>query len=212
MDDLLRRDDQDAGLPSAAAGAARARVGRPSSLDDRVHNDISALDGMELVELRALWQRMYRTPAPPGFRRELLVRALAYKIQAKAYGGLAPKTRRKLLKIAAEAEQGVFTTAGAPRRLRPGTRLVRACEGKTHTVEVLTDGFAWNGQKFRSLSAIAKAITGTNWSGAAFFGLTRPKRVSRAAEPEVMWGLFALTRVAFGAHRFPSGLGSGRTA
>jgi hypothetical protein len=164
MDDL-RRDDP----------------GRPSSLDGRVRADIAALDGMSLADLRAFWQKQYRTPAPKGFRRELLIRACAYQTQAKAYGGLAPKTRRKLLKIAADAEKGTFTTAGAPRRLRPGTRLVRGYEGKTHTVEVMADGFAWNGQKFRSLSAIAKAISGTNWNGNVFFGLTRPTKASQVA-------------------------------
>ena len=173
MDDLLRHDNQ---------------TGRPSSLDERVHDDVEALHAMGLVELRALWQRLYRTVAPKGFRRELLIRACAYQIQAKAYGGLSPKTRRKLLKIAAQAEEGTFTTAGAPRRLRPGTRLVRAHEGKTHVVEVLADGFAWNGQKFRSLSAIAKAITGTNWNGNVFFGLTQGNKASQAAKPEAADG------------------------
>ena len=162
MDDLLRHGD-------------RKAAGRPSSLDERVRADIAALDAKNLAELRATWKKLYRSEAPRFFRRELLIRACAYQIQVKAYGGLAPKTHRKLLKIAAEAEQGTFTTAGAPRRLRPGTRLVRAHDGVTHTVDVLADGFAWNGQKFRSLSGIATAITGTRRNGNAFFGLTKPK-------------------------------------
>jgi hypothetical protein len=150
-------------------------AGRPSSRDDKVRADIAALDGMDLAELRATWKKLHRTEVPRFFRRELLIRACAYQIQVKAFGGLSPKTRRRLLKIVAEAEQGTFTTAGAPRRLRPGTRLVRAYDGVTHTVEVLDDGFAWNGQKFRSLSGIATAITGTRWNGNVFFGLTKPK-------------------------------------
>jgi hypothetical protein len=170
MDDLLRH--------------SRDNAGRPVSLEDRVRYDIAALNGMDLADLRALWQKLYRTPAPKTFRRELLIRALAYQIQAKAYGGLASKTRRRLLKIATQAEQGTFTTAGAPRRLRPGTRLVRAYEGKTHTVEVLADGFAWDGRKYRSLSGIAKSISGTNWNGNVFFGLTRPTKASQAAKSE----------------------------
>lgn len=186
MDDL-RRDDRETALPLSAVGSVRPLAGRPP-LDERVHADIAALEAMSLGELRDVWQRLYRTAAPKGFRRELLIRACAYQIQTKAYGGLPPKTRRKLLKIAAEAEQGTFTTAGARRRLRPGTRLVRAYQGKTHTVEVVADGFAWNGQKFRSLSAIAKAISGTNWSGAAFFGLTPPTKPSQAAKSEEVDG------------------------
>ena len=65
---------------------------------------------------------------------------------------------------------------------------MRAYDGKTHTVEVLTDGFAWNGQKFRSLSGIAKAISGTNWNGNVFFGLTRPKKASPADKSEAIDG------------------------
>ena len=162
MDDQLGHDHRDS-------------AGRPSSLDERVRADIAALDGMNLTELRTTWKKLYRSEAPRFFRRELLIRACAHQIQVKAYGSLAPKTRRKLLKIAAEAEQGTFTTAGAPRRLRPGTRLVRGYDGVTHTVEVLDDGFAWNGKKFRSLSGIATAITGTRWNGNIFFGLTKAK-------------------------------------
>ncbi len=182
MDDLLRRDEPGTEPPVPVADRVRHRTGRPSSVDDRVHNDIAALDGMDLGDLRALWQKLYRTAAPKGFRRELLIRACAHQIQVTAYGGLSPKTRRKLLKIAAEAERGTFTTAGSPRRLRPGTRLVRAYGGKTHTVEVLADGFAWNEQKFRSLSGIAKAISGTNWNGNVFFGLTGPTKAPPAAK------------------------------
>jgi hypothetical protein len=171
VDDLLRHNNRDT-------------AGRPSSLDDRVSAEIAALHGMDLAALRALWRKLYRTEAPKGFRRELLIRACAYRIQVKAYGGLSPKTRRKLLKIAAEAEQGTFTTAGAPRRLRTGTRLVRAYGDKTFTVEVLADGFAWNGQKYRSLSGIAKAITGTNWNGNVFFGLDGPTKAPRVGKSE----------------------------
>ena len=161
MDDLLKTALRDAG--------------RPSSRDDKVSADIAALDGMDLAELRAIWKRLHRTEAPRFFRRELLIRACAYQIQEKAYGALSPKTRRKLLKIAAEAEQGTFTTAGAPRRLRPGTRLVRAYDGVTHTVEVLADGFAWFVLLFWFLSGNATAITGTRWNGNVFFGLTKAK-------------------------------------
>jgi hypothetical protein len=184
MDDLLRRDDQGTVSPVLVADPARSRVGRPSSVNDRVRDEIAALDGMDLGDLRALWQKLYRTAAPKGFRRDLLIRACAYEIQAKAYGALSTKTRRKLLKIAAQAEQGTFTTAGAPRRLRPGTRLVREYAGKTHVVEVLADGFAHDGKKYRSLSAIAKVISGTNWSGNSFFGLKRPTKASQAAKSE----------------------------
>jgi hypothetical protein len=159
---------------------------RPSK--EEVEREIEALDTLDTSALRSSWQKLYRSPAPKTFRRALLIRALAYQIQAKAFGGLAPKTQKLLLKYAANAEQGTFTTAGTRRRLRPGTRLIRAYDGKTHTVEVLADAFAWNGQKFRSLSAIAKAISGTNWNGHVFFGLLRPAKASSAATSEAIDG------------------------
>lgn len=137
---------------------------------------IAELQDMDLEALRALWRKLYRQPAPRFFRRDLLMRGLAYQIQCKAYGGLSPTTRRKLLKIAAAHEAGTgFTTADARPKLAAGTRLVRAWQGVTHTVNVLDEGFEWNGQKFSSLSAIAKAISGTNWNGHNFFGLDRGK-------------------------------------
>lgn len=183
MDDL-RLDDQGTVSPRPVTDPTRSRAGRPSSVEDRVRDEIAALDGMDLGDLRALWQKLYRTGAPKGFRRELLIRACAYQIQAKAYGGLSTRTHRNLLKIAAQAEQGTFTTAGALRRLRPGTRLVREYSGKTHVVEVLSDGFAHDGKKYRSLSAIAKVISGTNWSGNSFFGLKRPTKAQQAGKSE----------------------------
>jgi hypothetical protein len=143
---------------------------------DRIAAEIAALDTLDLEALRAEWRRLYRHPAPKFFRRNLLIRGIAYEMQAKVFGGLSPKTRKKLLKIAADHEAGPgFTTADAPRKLRPGTRLIRAWKGTTHTVNVLDDGFEWSGQKFRSLSAIAREISGTNWNGFNFFGLDRRK-------------------------------------
>jgi len=143
---------------------------------DRMAAEIAALETLGLPALRELWKKLYRRPAPRFFRRELLIRGIAYEMQVTAYGRLSPKTRKKLLKIAAAHEAGPgFTTAAAPRKLRPGTRLVRAWKGVTHTVNVLGDGFEWNGQKHRSLSAIAREISGTNWNGFNFFGLDRQK-------------------------------------
>lgn len=151
---------------------AAPAAGPPLTRQEALRSEIATLHSLDLQQLRERWRQLYRTPAPPGFRREVLIRAIAYKLQEKALGGLAPATRRKLLKIAAEAESSEgFTTAAAPRRLRPGTRLVRAYRGKVHTVEVLANGFEWDGRQFGSLSAIAKEITGTSWNGLTFFGV-----------------------------------------
>jgi hypothetical protein len=149
-------------------------AGRPLNTHEALRYEIAALDDLDLEALRGRWRQLYRTAAPQGFRRDLLIRAIAYKLQEKVLGGLAPATRRRLLKIAKDAEAGDgFTTADTPRSLRPGTRLIRDWKGTVHTVEVLEDGFEWSGRRFTSLSAIAKEITGTSWNGHTFFGVGR---------------------------------------
>ena len=113
-----------------------------------------------------------RSP-PKGISRRLLERAAAYHLQVAALGGLRPAISRRLSRSvggarsspdAAERRRGVV-------RLSPGTRLVREWNGRTYTVEVTDDGFQWNGRTWRSLSAVAAAISGTRWSGPRFFGL-----------------------------------------
>ncbi|HEV2515808.1 MAG TPA: DUF2924 domain-containing protein [Devosia sp.] len=152
-------------------------AGHPLTRHEALRSEIAALDQLDLKALCQRWRQLYRTAAPAGFRRDLLIRAIAYKLQEKALGGLAPQARRKLLKIAAAAESSDgFTTADAPRRLRAGTRLIRDWKGTVHTVEVLADGFEWSGRRFTSLSAIAREITGTSWNGHTFFGVGRAKR------------------------------------
>jgi hypothetical protein len=147
----------------------------PQSLEE-VRAKIKDLEALSLQDLRVAWRRLYHKTAPRFFRRELLIRGIAYEMQANAFGGLSTRTRALLKKIARQAESGSgFTSADMPRYLRPGIRLVRAWKGVTHTVDVLEDGFAWNGGRYRSLSAIARAISGTNWNGNTFFGLDRRK-------------------------------------
>ena len=118
------------------------------------------------------WVAAYGRPPPKGISRRLLERAAAYHLQVAVLGGLRPAISRRLFRgggddsppHAAERRQGVV-------RLSSGTRLVREWNGRTHTVEVTDDGFQWNGRTWRSLSAVAAAISGTRWSGPRFFGL-----------------------------------------
>ena len=133
--------------------------------------EIAGLPALGLGELRALWEKLYGRLAPKFFRRKFLVRAVAYQMQVKAYGGLAEATKRKLREIAAAAHDGTFDAATVGPRIKPGIKLVRTWHGETHTVMALEQGFSWNGSHYSSLSAIAKAITGTAWNGWSFFGL-----------------------------------------
>lgn len=141
---------------------------------EQLEAEIARLGDLGLAELRARWKALYGRPAPKFFRRKFLVRAVAYQIQVHAYGGLSDATMRRLREIAAAARDGTFDAATAEPRIKPGTRLVRTWKNVTHEVTVLNDGFAWNGERHSSLSTIAKTITGTNWNGWKFFGLTRP--------------------------------------
>ena len=127
-------------------------------------------------QLLDLWQELYRRAAPVGLRRELLIPFLSYKLQECTYGGLKPSTRAELKRIARDlGKSGVTTRSIRHRRTKAGTRIVREWGGKTHEVTVLESGYRYHDEVYRSLSEIARKITGTRWSGPAFFGLKAPK-------------------------------------
>ena len=135
---------------------------------------LEALPALSPDELRKEWRRLYRTQ-PPRLSRDLLVRAIAYRIQELRYGGLGKAVSRKLAALVeARRSDGEIAPEG-PQRIRAGARLVREWNGRTHTVTVEGEGFTYAGRGYRSLSAIAREITGARWSGPRFFGLV-PKR------------------------------------
>src|SRR5215469_4786204 len=136
---------------------------------ERYKEALSRLPTLDLGELRELWCQLYKTETTPRFSRELLVRAVAYRMQEVASGGPRLDLQRQLRQIALELQQ-----TGRVRirpQLKPGTRFMREWRGRSHEVLVLDDGFSWQGTRYRSLSAIARKITGTAWSGPLFFGL-----------------------------------------
>jgi len=139
---------------------------------------LSRLPHLDLAELRELWCQLYKTETAPRFSRELLVRAVAYRIQEVASGGPRLELQRQLRQIALELQQ-----TGRLRirpQLKPGTRLMREWRGQSHEVLVLDAGFSWQGTRYRSLSAIARKITGTAWSGPLFFGLRSNRSGTRS--------------------------------
>jgi Protein of unknown function (DUF2924) len=150
-------------------------TGRQNGLSKEALRRLPELD---LGELRQQWRGLYKTAAPPHLSRELLVRAVAYRMQELALGSLRPEPQRRLRQIARDVkETGVAKIRGRP-ELKPGTRLLREWQGRTYQVLVLEDGFSWQGEHYRSLSAVARTITGTAWSGPLFFGL-KPGRSSQ---------------------------------
>jgi len=133
---------------------------------------IEALHAMTIDELRARWSKAFQAPPPPRASRDLLLRAVAHRTQEKAHGGLRAATRRRLARLAGIDDCGEAAPRRAPApRLKPGTRLYRQWRGDVHQVTVLEKGFDYRGITYRSLSAIARTITGTRWSGPRFFGL-----------------------------------------
>jgi hypothetical protein len=136
---------------------------------------LSRLLTLDIGELRQQWRGLYKTQAPRHFSRELLVRAVAYRMQEVALGGLRPEPQRQLRRIAQQFKKTGDATMPARAELKPGTRLMREWQGRTYDVLVLDGGFSWQGTRYRSLSAIARKITGTPWSGPLFFGL-KPNR------------------------------------
>ena len=134
---------------------------------------IAQLRGLDVAALRMLWGKVFGRLAPARMSRGLLVRAVAYEIQAKEQGGLRPALRRRLALLAGSGRDGSNGMSQPVRTLQPGVRLMREWNGETHMVEVLADGLSWRGNRYRSLSAVAHAITGSRWSGPRFFGLAR---------------------------------------
>jgi Protein of unknown function (DUF2924) len=131
------------------------------------------LPSLNKPRLRELWQNSFNRPASPRLRRELMLPILAFRIQERSQGGLTTQTQAKL----AEAIGMLNTsTRTVPRRFRPGTRIVREWKGKVHEVTITDGGFEYEGETFKSLSPIACRITGTHWSGPAFFGTMGKKQ------------------------------------
>jgi hypothetical protein len=142
-----------------------------SNNEDAISREIAQLPGLSRQQLLHLWEQLYGRAAPTGMRRNLLVPFLSYRLQEKAYGGLKPSTRAELRRIARNLKAAPSSSAPVRPKIKPGTRIVRQWRGKTHEVSVTESGFEYCGTSFGSLSWIARKITGTRWSGPAFFGL-----------------------------------------
>jgi Protein of unknown function (DUF2924) len=131
------------------------------------------LSELTIFELRGEWRRLHRMPPPMRLSRDLLIRGIIYQLQERAYGGLSKAAARKLEQAAAGPPSRDAAKPTPPISLKPGTRLVLEWHGVTHTALIHADGIEWRGQRYRSLSVVARKITGARWSGPRFFGLRR---------------------------------------
>ncbi len=122
-------------------------------------------------QLRAQWKLLYEIDAPPHLSRDWLRRSVAYRIQENALGGLKPATRRLLERVAEDARARKPTKVVPMRKVGPNTILIREWGGTRHEVTVVENGVMFRGKSYRSLSQVARMITGSQWSGPLFFGL-----------------------------------------
>jgi hypothetical protein len=160
------------------------------SLEESIEEEIAQLRDLDLKGLRVRWRNAFGKPAPEHLTRYLLLRIIAYRLQADRLGDLDAETL-KLLKRAAGRECPASALSKDLARLDqrrvappPGTVLVREWDRKSHRVMVMSDGYAWDGRSFGSLSQVAFAITGTKWNGPRFFGLRDRRPQINAGEPE----------------------------
>jgi hypothetical protein len=168
---------------------------RGTSEDVALEAEIGRLPDLSLLELRHRWKTLFGHPAPKSLRRNFLARAVAYQMQVEAYGGLSIAIKCRLREIASAVRTGDANAMLGSNRIKPGTQMIRQWQNATHTVTALAEGFEWNGRTYKSLSAVANAVTGTNWNGFAFFGIKRapsgnknasgPRRTSSRANPDV---------------------------
>jgi hypothetical protein len=166
-------------LARRKSGGPSSPIGQAANRRNAVSKEaLSRLPTLDIGELREQWRGLYKTQAPPNLSRELLVRAVAYRMQELALGALRSEPRRQLLRIAQQFKNTGEAMIRARPNLRPGTRLMREWQGRTYDVLVLDDGFSWQNTQYRSLSALARKITGSAWSGPLFFGLKPNRRAT----------------------------------
>ena len=140
-------------------------------IDPEVKAELDRLSTAPIAQLRLRWFELFRKDPPSAFGPDLLRRSLAHRIQVKAYGGLPTATQRELDQVVKAMAAKPNGRPVMPRRIKPGSELVRTWKSASHRVIVLREGFSYNGVTFPSLSEIASQITGTNWNGPRFFGL-----------------------------------------
>jgi hypothetical protein len=176
-----------AGKRATTGGAAKRPTIAPKALpplEASVLSIVSGLKGHDLSGLRRQWRAHLGGEPPLHLERWLLMRVLAFRLQADVFGGL-DKSICRMLRSGGHENPALRFDRRAPQTrdgvgLKAGALLVREWKGKLERVMILEDGFAWNGQTYGSLSQIAKAMTGTNWNGHRFFGLRQGKTVAAA--------------------------------
>jgi hypothetical protein len=138
---------------------------------EKLSSDLSGLATLSDADLKVRWRNLYGTEAPRCIHRSLLISAIAHRVQERALGDLRSSTRRHLMRVASGAADACQSRNYPGLSLRPGTVLVRDWGGVTHQAKVLQGEVLFRGKRYKSLSEVARLITGARWSGPLFFGL-----------------------------------------
>jgi hypothetical protein len=140
---------------------------------------VAALPTMPTPNLKAMWRELTGTEPPP-YNRTFLVKRLAYRLQELAFGGLSVQAERRLDDLVGELDGKKKPKAKDMSAPVAGTKLIREWQGVLHEVTALAEGFEYQGRRYQSLSAVARAITGTRWNGPLFFGLRKHGKLEAA--------------------------------
>jgi len=143
---------------------------------EKLSAEIAGLESLDLHHLRIRWKLLYEIEAPPHLSRDWLRRAVAYRMQENVLGGLKPATRRLLKRVSEDARTSKRSKVVTTRKVGPNTILIREWGGTRHEVTVVENGAMFRGKRYRSLSHVARVITGSQWSGPLFFGLRAPAK------------------------------------
>jgi hypothetical protein len=167
------------------AGEGRSSLVRRPADESELRESVANLATLDLADLRLQWRNVFGGAAPLHLPKPLVARIIAYRLQADAFGDLPDTVRRALegFDVQNLVPNGPTRGSGLPyrRRIKPGSILVREWNGHLQRVTALEEGFAWEGKTYRSLSTVARAITGGHWNGPRFFGLTGSKAMVGAA-------------------------------
>ena len=144
--------------------------------DAQIEREIAKIERMTLHELREAWLTRFGAAAPKLKGRDLLIRVLAFRLQADVFGDHTPAVKRKLAHLASVLAKNPKASLFPSPSLKPGIVLMREWKGIVHRVMVQHEGFLYDEKAYSSLSDIARTITGTNWSGPRFFGIEQRVR------------------------------------
>lgn len=152
----------------------------PDPLDQR----LADLPKLSKTALRELWKQLFSTSPPLRVRRHLMIPILAYRLQEQAFGSLRAASRGRLCQLARAFESNSDAAVSSIPSIKPGTRLVRQWGDQVHLVNVESNGYEYQGARYKSLSEIARLITGTHWSGPLFFGIKSDQTNSKSKEAQ----------------------------